>query len=117
MTSSGFGSRPYAGILTYSCTKTFAGFLAQGLSYELRGKVDCLSWECGETKTKMLGDRKGWSVLTTDVAVKSSLRDLGSANLTNGNYKHEVGMFFLSSVSLNWVNPFLTPLMEKAFLD
>jgi len=116
VTSSGLGCRSYAGILTYSCTKTFASFLAQGLSYELKGKVDCLDWECGETKTKMLGSRKGWTVIDTDVAVRGSLRDLGSANVTNGNYRHEVGMFFFSLVSLNWVNPFFNRIMEKELL-
>ena len=112
MTSSGAATRPFAGFLTYSCSKSFASFLAVGLSYELRGKVDCLAWEAGETKTKMLGDRKGWSTINTDVAVKSSLRDLGSANLTNGNWRHEVDLDIFSLVSLNYINPFLIPLME-----
>jgi short-subunit dehydrogenase len=44
VTSSGLGSAPFPGILTYSCTKVFADYLAKGLSYELSGKIDCLSW-------------------------------------------------------------------------
>jgi len=45
ITTSSLAYKPFPGFLTYSCTKTFACFLAQGLAYELKSKkIDCLSW-------------------------------------------------------------------------
>ena len=44
VTSSGLGSAPIPGCVDYSCAKSFASFLAEGLNYELKGKVDCLAW-------------------------------------------------------------------------
>ncbi len=35
ITSSGLGALPVSGILDYSCSKSFANFLAQGLNFEL----------------------------------------------------------------------------------
>lgn len=60
ITSSGLASFPASGLLTYSASKAFASFLGMGLSYELKDKVDVMTFECGETKTKMLGQRKGF---------------------------------------------------------
>lgn len=40
--------------MDYSCTKTFVDFLARGLSYELEGKIDCLSWRAAYIKTNMV---------------------------------------------------------------
>lgn len=89
ITSSGLGSVPVAGILDYSCTKTFVDFLAQGLSYELEGKVDCLSWQAGEVSTKMLKRPAGGRVVTTEVAVKGMLKDLGKERMTRGCSTHD----------------------------
>ena len=44
VTSSGLGSRPISGCLTYSATKSFATFIAEGLNFELEGKVDVISY-------------------------------------------------------------------------
>jgi len=55
ITSSGLGSQPIPIVLPYSCSKSFSSFLGQGLSYELEGKIDCLSWECNQVETKLLG--------------------------------------------------------------
>ena len=100
VTSSGFAMRPFSGILSYSCSKTFASFLAQGLSYEFAGKIDCLAWECGETKTKMIGQRQSLMMVDTANAVKGVLADLGRTNLTNGTLKHEFAMSILNKVPL-----------------
>lgn len=35
VTSSGLGERPMAGTITYSACKSFAGFIAEGLNFEL----------------------------------------------------------------------------------
>ena len=63
ITASVLGSTPTAGILDYSCTKTFADFLGRGLSYELDCKIDCLSWRAGYVKSNMVKrEAKGWVV-------------------------------------------------------
>lgn len=54
VTSSGLGAIPLSGTVTYSATKSFASFVAEGLNYELAGKVDVLSYQAGEVTTKML---------------------------------------------------------------
>ena len=47
ITGSTLGVRPVPGAIVYSSTKSFANFLAQGLNYELKDKIDVLSFECG----------------------------------------------------------------------
>jgi len=42
--SSGLGSAPIPGVLTYSMSKSFSSYLAEGLNIELKHKIDCLSY-------------------------------------------------------------------------
>lgn len=42
------------GGLTYSACKSFAGFIGEGLNFELDGKVDVLNYQAGEVTTKLL---------------------------------------------------------------
>ena len=44
ITSSGLGARPIAGTITYSACKSFAGFIGEGLNFELNGKVDVINY-------------------------------------------------------------------------
>ena len=44
VTSSLLGERPFPGMLTYSASKSLAGFIAEGLNFELQGKVDVLNY-------------------------------------------------------------------------
>lgn len=91
ITSSGLGSVAVPGILPYSMAKSFSSFLGQGLNVELKGKIDVLSFECGEVKTKLLGkSRSGITVITTDKATSGCLRDLGSYGLSYGAFIHEL---------------------------
>ena len=53
--SSALGSIPCPGVTTYSACKSFAGFVGEGLNYELQGKVDVLNYQASEVATKMLG--------------------------------------------------------------
>ncbi len=55
ITSSGLGCKPVSGIITYSATKSFVSFIAQGLDYELKEKIDFTTYEAGEVTTKLLG--------------------------------------------------------------
>jgi len=47
---------PIAGCIAYSAAKGFMSFLSQGLSVEFEGKIDCLNYNCGITKTKFIDD-------------------------------------------------------------
>lgn len=96
ITSSGLGSLPVPGIMTYSAAKSFSSFLGEALHIELKDKVDVISFQCGEVHTKLLGSsRKGFSVISTERATGGSLRDLGSRSVTHGAFAHEVSMFMM----------------------
>jgi short-subunit dehydrogenase len=55
VTASVAGLRSMAGNTIYGCTKTFATFLGEGLSFEYKGKIDFLAWQPGYVHTKMVG--------------------------------------------------------------
>lgn len=103
ITSSGLGSAPMPGILAYSCSKSFSSFLGEGLNWELKDKVDVLSWQCGEVSTKLLGkSRKGFTVITTEKASKACLKSIGSRSLTYGPAVHEFQMMITPSWVIKW---------------
>ena len=54
ITTSGLAERPLAGTLTYSVCKSFAGYIGEGLNFELNGKVDVINYQAGEVATKLL---------------------------------------------------------------
>ena len=105
VTSSVLGTSPVAGLLSYCSTKTFVDFLARGLSYELEGKVDCLSWRAGYVSTNMIKKPVGGLVVDTETAVKGMFRDLGKERMTRGVAVHDLylGLVF-NYVPLSWVN-------------
>jgi len=83
--SSGLGSIPVSGAITYSASKAFAGYLGQGLNYEFKSKIDVMTFECGEARTKLLGSRKSAMVVEDLTRVTSGcLRDVGYESLTYG---------------------------------
>ena len=43
-----------AGNVSYCASKCFAAYMAEGLAFELKGKVDILSYEPSGVDTKML---------------------------------------------------------------
>lgn len=100
ITSSGLGSVPVPGILAYSAAKSFSSFLGEGLNVELKDKIDVLSFQCGEVKTKLLGNRGGPQVITTDRATNGCLRDLGSNSMTYGAFAHGMVMALTPSFVL-----------------
>ena len=90
ITSSINGQRPTPGFTTHSACKSLISFLAEGLNYELRDKVDILSFQAGHTCTRMLGDAKpDWKTASTEMAVECSFRDLGFESVTRGCFRHE----------------------------
>ena len=101
VTSSGLGQTPVCGI--HSACKSFSSFIAESLSYELRGKVDVLSYMAGETTTKMLGrDTTDMHTVSAERAVQVCFRDLGHTPMTRGAFRHEVGGYWSSFFPLRW---------------
>jgi 17beta-estradiol 17-dehydrogenase / very-long-chain 3-oxoacyl-CoA reductase len=97
ITSSGLGSVPVPGVISYSAAKAFSSYLGQALNIELRSKIDVISFECGEVSTKLLGNRKGFGVITPPKATWGCLRDLGTYRVTNGAFRHEFLMSIMPS--------------------
>jgi short-subunit dehydrogenase len=54
VTTSGLGLFPCAGMLAYSSCKSFANNLAEGLNFELKDKIDVISYQAGMVNTKLL---------------------------------------------------------------
>jgi len=96
ITSSGLGSAAIPGCIDYSCTKSFASMLGEGLNFELKGKVDCMSWQSGKVSTKMNGDPVEGHCVAVETAVSGMLKDLGREELTYGCAPHAKGMFMIN---------------------
>jgi hypothetical protein len=60
------------------------------LNYELKDKIDVLAYEAGEVSTNFLRRKPSRSVITTDIATRSSLRDIGKESKTSGALIHEL---------------------------
>lgn len=97
ITSSGLGSMAIPGCVDYSCGKSFATLLGEGLNYELAGKIDCMAWQSGKVATKMNGaTADGSHCVTPKQAVAGMLNDLGRESLTYGCVAHSKSMFMVS---------------------
>lgn len=80
------------GFLVHSCAKTFASYLGVGLNFELKEKIDVISYEVGQVRTKVnLNDNKNdpFSV-NPDKVANPALRDIGSQSITNGCFVHDL---------------------------
>merc|ERR1719223_1688942 len=90
--SSGIGQFPCAGCLTFSASKKFLSFLAQGLNVEFEGKIDSLNYIVGMTDTNTLKDmaKKPWFCLQPDVIADMAFRDIGYLETTKGHWKHDL---------------------------
>ena len=95
ITGSGIGSAPIPGFLPHSMSKTFAHFMGLGLSIELKGKLDFLTFECGQVATKSnINDHSinPFSV-NPERAVRGCLRDVGYTDHSFGPFVHDLLTF------------------------
>jgi len=82
VTSSGLGSRPIAGCVTYSAANACSSFMAQALSYELKkSNVDVMDWEAGPAGTKMFPEEKRAKMKPVGPGVDAMLNDLSNGEL------------------------------------
>ena len=63
--------------------------MAQALSYEVRDKIDVMSFEAGPAGTKMFTPERRAKMQPVGPSVDAMLRDLGKETLTYGAMKHD----------------------------
>ena len=89
---------PVAGATTYAASKSFTSYMAEGLNYELGGKVDVISYQPAGVATKMIGQAKATTkpgLISPEHAANCCFRDLGNRVVTKGAFSHEiVGLAF-----------------------
>lgn len=103
ITSSIASIKSVAGITTYNATKSFDAFMAEGLNYELKGKVDVIAYKPAGVATKMIKeDKPSLFTIMPDKAANKCFRDLGIKADTNGSFAHEIvaNMFEATPASL-----------------
>lgn len=89
---------PVSGATTYAASKSFTSYMAEGLNYELGGKVDVISYQPAGVATKMIGQAKAKTkpgLISPEHAANCCFRDLGIRAVTKGALSHEiVGLAF-----------------------
>lgn len=107
VTSSGLGVRPFAGVATYSAAKACSSFMAQALNYELKDKIDVMSWESGAAGTKFFPEEQRAKMVPLGKAVDGMLRDLGHESITSGTLPHDWAVGFLKFAPFTTVQKML----------
>lgn len=85
---------PLPGFTTYCATKTFASFIARGLSFELKEKCDVLAWQPAGIKTKLADEfmdkepEVGGGIISCNTAVNDMFKQLGRESVAVGNWRH-----------------------------
>ena len=93
--SSFAGSAPIPYYSVYSASKAYMDYLSQGLSYEVKRKVDIMSLMPLHVETRMSGG-KGSDTITVEQCVDGCLRDLGRTNFTYGHWIHKLQAYITS---------------------
>jgi len=81
----------------YGATKAFVDYLSRGLKDE-HSNIDFLSLKPAYVATKMTGKEVGGIVVAPEKCVRSTLRALGHADSTYGNWKHSIQGFINDSI-------------------
>ena len=86
--------KPRKYVLTLGATKSFCNFLAQGLEYELRGRIDVISASPGWLATKMSGViNPDMSTISPERAADCIFRDVGLEPYSFGAFRHHLHMW------------------------
>jgi len=121
VTSSISGSRPFPGLACYSASKSLSSYFAEGLSHEMIDTtdpsrpnfIDVLSWQLGETSTKLAKRKAGGIVVEIKEAVSGALPSLGREKVTWGCLKHDLVMNLISNLPDRVVLAFLKSKMRQ----
>lgn len=91
ITSSVLSILPMSGVTCYCATKVFDTYMAEGLHYELKNKIDVLSYQPAGVATKMIGETKAsMGTIMPSMAADVCFRDIGLRSMTRGAFRHEV---------------------------
>lgn len=115
---------PLPGLVTYSCTKTFVNVLGRGLSDEYKGRIDIMSWQPAEIKTKMidtnsLKERNVGSegVITVTDGVRGMLKHLGKDDTCIGTITHGMGNVIFSMIPRSWIYGMIYRECSQTYLE
>jgi len=96
----------------YGATKAFVRNLGEGVHYEVRDKIDVLSWQAAGVRTKITADvmlkddmekmHADPFYIDPDIAVECAFRDLGHTPSTEGSYKHLLTRKLLQTFYYLW---------------
>lgn len=79
------------GNATYSATKVFATYIGKALNYELKDKIDVLSFNPAGVATKLTKKKDpDMTTISAARAAEVAFRDLGHTSMTNGAARHEI---------------------------
>ena len=95
---------PVPGHLMYSASKTFSTYLAEGLNFEWKDKVDVLSYRPSNVYSQMNTGNSNWhDFISSERSASTCLRDLGIESYTYGDYKHEMMSYYLRCLPTRYV--------------
>ena len=73
---------------TYAASKSYEAFLATALSYEVKEKIDVISYEPAYVHSQMVKRKPGKDCITKERAAEVVFRDLGKDTRTFGAFRH-----------------------------
>ena len=88
---------------TYAATKAMERLFGEALHYELKPKIDVITFTPGYVDTKLLNREKASGnslplLVTAEASVQAIHRDLGKFAVSAGDVKHKVMLYFLNKL-------------------
>ena len=113
-TSSIAGCVPSPILTTYCSTKVFVTYLAQGLDYELKDKVDIKSYAPGYVATKLAKRSTkdlGFFTISPEKSAHVCFRDVGIESYSHGSIGHDFHAWLVNKIhyittamTIKWIN-------------
>jgi short-subunit dehydrogenase len=88
---------------TYAATKAMERLFGESLHYELKPKIDVITFTPGYVDTKLLNREKASGnslplLVTAEASVRAIHKDLGKFAVSAGDVKHKVMLYFLNKL-------------------
>ena len=108
--------RPVPGCVTYSSAKACSSFMAQALNFELKDKVDVMSWEAGMAGTKMFPEERRPKMPKVGPSVDAMLRDVTYGDsLSWGSFSHDYKMGMFATIPTFIMQRMMYKAMKKSY--
>ena len=118
ITSSSASVLPLPAMALYSATKVYEKYLAEALNFELKEKVDVISYEPGMVCSNMTKlSEENSKTITAKRAAEVCFRDLGISPATHGAFRHDKETFMLNLTPKSWFYKMMVgfaPMHKKA---